>query len=414
MRIEHRIHDIITRAAPDYVALLREFIAVPSILGSETALQTRVKDHMRDLGVFEREVFANPFAPYVPSGRSYDDRPCIVGRIRGNGEHHLILNAHADTAPVEDPTSWTHPPFAGEIADGKLFGRGALDDKAGLAMMLLIADCLRKADVRLPGDVLLQSVIEDGDTGNGTLACTEAGYYSDAAVVIDGTWPFRIIDAHLGQIWVHFEIAGVAVASCSCRRGLNPLGLAGELIRCLQNWVASRNQQCERWLNVTDPHFVNVGTLHSGCWPGAVPEKAMLAVQIGFAPPLTPDHVLAQCRAVAQEAIAREPRCRVGVRQGSLWTPPHANVNNQMVQSVMRTIRRLRPGEMEPINQAVMGHCDLRHFRRPDGTVADACLYGPGGGGNPHAPDEFYHLDHFIPVAQNLVSAMLDFYGISG
>jgi acetylornithine deacetylase/succinyl-diaminopimelate desuccinylase-like protein len=51
-------------------------------------------------------------------------------------------------------------------------------------------------------------------------------------------------------------------------------------------------------------------------------------------------------------------------------------------------------------------------LRRADGTLAAACLYGPGGGGNPHAPDEFYYVDHLVPVAQNIVSAMLAFYGL--
>ena len=148
MRLEHHLHDLIAKRASDYVGVLRELVAIPSVLGDEGAVQARVKDHLRGLGVVAREVFPETKPPFVPSGRCYEGRPCIVGRILGRGNRHFILNAHADTAPVEDPNSWTHAPFAAEIADGKLFGRGALDDKAGLAMLLLIAECLRKADAR--------------------------------------------------------------------------------------------------------------------------------------------------------------------------------------------------------------------------------------------------------------------------
>lgn len=412
MRLEHRVHELIAKHADDYIGVLRELVAIPSVLGDEGRVQARIKERMRELGVFEREIFATNEPPFVPSGRSYEGRPCIVGRIRGNGNHHFILNAHADTAPVENAASWTHPPFAAEVVDGKLYGRGALDDKAGLAMMLLIADCLRKADARLPGDVILESVIDDEDTGNGTLACTEAGYRADAAIVIDGTWPFRIIDAHLGQIWLRYAITGVAVASCSYRRGVNPIGIAGDIIRKLEDWVVAQNLAQETWRNITQPFFVNVGTLHAGCWPGAVPESATLDVQVGFAPPWTPEVVFADCRDMVGEIQKRESRCRIDVARSSLWTPPHADVDNAMVRIMKDTIRRLRRGEMEPINQAVMGHCDLRNLRRADGTLAAACLYGPGGGGNPHAPDEFYYVDHLVPVAQNIVSAMLAFYGL--
>lgn len=413
MRLENQLHDLIEKLAGDYIGVLRELITIPSVLGDEGNVQKRIKSQMRDLGVFEREIFAGSRPPYVPSGRSYDGRPSLVGRVRGRGNRHFILNAHADTAPVEDVKSWTHPPFAAEAVDGKLYGRGALDDKAGLAMMLLIAECVCISGVKLPGDILLESVIEDEDTGNGTLALTQNGYRADAAIVIDGTWPFRIIDAHLGQIWVRFEVQGVPVASCSCRRGVNPISIGGELIRTIEGWVNDTNQSLNKWLNIAQPFFVNVGTFHSGCWPGGVPERATFDLQIGFPPPWTPEQVLAECQRMATEIQKREERGRIQLTRGSLWTTPHANVDNVMAQRLKATIRRLRPGEMEPINQAVMGHCDLRHLRRADGSFADACLYGPGGGGNPHAPDEFYHLDHFVPVAQNIVSAILDFHGLT-
>ncbi len=90
-----------------------------------------------------------------------------------------------------------------------MFGRGVMDDKAGVAMMLLLAECFLKLGIRLPGNLYLESVIEDEDSGNGTLACTRAGYQAEAAIVIDGNWPFRIIDSHLGQVWLRFEITGV-------------------------------------------------------------------------------------------------------------------------------------------------------------------------------------------------------------
>jgi len=412
VRLEHRLHQLIEKQASNYLGVLRDLVAIPSVLGDEGAVQRRVKEHLLDLGVFEREVFAITNPPFVPSGRSYEGRPCVVGRLPGCGNRQFILNAHADTAPVEDATSWMYPPFAAEIADGKLYGRGALDDKAGLAMMLLIAECLRKADVQLPGDVILESVIEDEDTGNGTLACTEAGYRADAAIVIDGTWPFRIIDAHLGQIWVRFEIAGIAAASCSCRRGLNPIGIVSDLTRRVEDWVAEQNRSQEQWLNISQPFFVNVGTIQSGCWPGAVPEKATIDLQIGFPPPWTPESLFAECGQIARSVQEREPRCRIEARRGSLWTPPHAHVNNAIVKIMKRTIQRLRPGEMEPINQAVMGHCDLRNLRRAAGAVKTRVGQRAVGGGNPHAPDEFYQVEHFVPVAQNIVSAMLDFHAL--
>ena len=58
----------------------------------------------------------------------YPGRPDVVGTLRGDGGERarsLILNGHIDVVPAGDPAAWTHPPFAAEIADGKIWGRGA-------------------------------------------------------------------------------------------------------------------------------------------------------------------------------------------------------------------------------------------------------------------------------------------------
>ena len=91
-------------------------------------------------------------------------------------------------------------------------------------------------------------------------------------------------------------------------------------------------------------------------------------------------------------------------------SPPHSQRPNRVAEMLRANVDRLRAGEMEFRIQAVTGHCDLRNLRRQDGSWAEACLYGPGGGGNPHVADEFYHLSHFVPVAQNVASTLLQLF----
>jgi acetylornithine deacetylase/succinyl-diaminopimelate desuccinylase-like protein len=93
------------------------------------------------------------------------ERPNLVARLRGRGASPpLLLYGHVDVVPA-DATEWRHPPFAGELVDGEVWGRGALDMKGGVAM--LVAAFLRAASERLEpaGDVLL-ALACDEETGS--------------------------------------------------------------------------------------------------------------------------------------------------------------------------------------------------------------------------------------------------------
>jgi acetylornithine deacetylase/succinyl-diaminopimelate desuccinylase-like protein len=95
-------------------------------------------------------------------------RPNLVARLRGSGAAPpLLLQGHVDVVPTAGQ-QWAHPPFAGEIVDGYVWGRGALDMKGGVAMF--VAAALRAAATELPlaGDVLLALVSDEeagGDVG---------------------------------------------------------------------------------------------------------------------------------------------------------------------------------------------------------------------------------------------------------
>ena len=88
----------------------------------------------------------------------------LIARLEGRGEAPpLMLEAHVDVVSTEDQT-WAHPPFAGEIADGMVWGRGALDDKGAVAVMTAAVLRAHAEGYRPPGDVLLV-VVADEEVG---------------------------------------------------------------------------------------------------------------------------------------------------------------------------------------------------------------------------------------------------------
>jgi acetylornithine deacetylase/succinyl-diaminopimelate desuccinylase-like protein len=119
--------------------------------GSERACIEWIATVLRDAGVEPRIVAKDP------------DRPNLIARLEGAGQAPaFLMQGHVDVVPAEG--GWSHPPFSGEIADGYVWGRGALDMKSGVAMMLAAFLRAAAADAPPPGDVLL-CLLSDEEAG---------------------------------------------------------------------------------------------------------------------------------------------------------------------------------------------------------------------------------------------------------
>jgi acetylornithine deacetylase len=414
---ERRLHDAVDRLEPKFRALLQSLVRVPSPIGSEGQAQDEVGRAMRDIGLATEAFDIDPAAlsrlhGFNPTPQSYDGRPCVVGVLRGTGGgRSLALNAHIDTAPVDPLGAWTHgDPYSGHIAGTLLYGRGAWDDKAGVIEALMVAEAVRTSGIELRGDLVIKSVIEDEATGNGTLACLARGYRTDAAVIVDGTWPERFIVSHLGQLWFRVRLDGRSAPASVAGRGANPLAAVGPVLDAFTQLVERRNVSAEPWGADRQPWFVNIGAASGGAWPGAVPTACELRGQCGFPPPETPATVKAAL-AAALDACVDDSRWPTDVRasiafEGLETGVVQGDAGNAIVRLVADTVMRLHGRTIQ--ESIISGHCDLRHYYGAAGGAIPACLYGPGGGKNAHAEDEYFDLSHLPLVARNLASIVLE------
>ena len=416
--IEENVIASIGRLASDYEAFLQELVRIPSPAGHEGPAQQRVARQMRDLGLIVDVFDVDPhrlstLASFNQTTLSYENRPCVVGRLPGGGGgRSLMLNAHIDTVPVDAEPAWTYSPYSAVIADGRLYGRGACDDKAGVAECLLVAAAIKASGEQLAGDLLIAIVVEDERTGNGSLACVERGHTADAVIIVDGTWPERFAVSHLGQ--VSFEIVLHGVAGHATSAGPNPTRHIGDLIRALDRFVDQLNDaNGEAWGSRERPCFVNVGEVQAGVWPGSVPAECVVRGQLGFPPPLT----VSAARLALEEAVrqaADSERWRLSrppeVRFVGLETPPEiGEPMNPIVQALTGVVAE-GGGRLQ--ESVILGHCDLRHYTKArTGATPAACLYGPGGGKNVHGADEYFELTHLPLVAGNLARVAVRWCG---
>jgi acetylornithine deacetylase len=134
------------------------------------------------------------------SGHTYEDRDCVVAVFKGTGGgRSILLNSHIDTVFPAAPERWLTDPFEPVEKDGRIFGLGACDTKGGMAAVLTALRLIHENNVKLKGDVVFESVVdEEAGGGNGTLACIDAGYRADAALVTEPNM-LEPASAHVGS-----------------------------------------------------------------------------------------------------------------------------------------------------------------------------------------------------------------------
>lgn len=169
---------------------LATLIRCPSVTPAEGGALSALEEMLEPLGfAVERPAFSEDGTPDVEN---------LYARLSGNGPH-LMFAGHTDVVPPGDLSDWTHPPFAAEIVDGEMYGRGAVDMKGGIACF--VAAVARHVEARgaPKGSVsLLITGDEEGPSINGTAKLLDwaaaRGETWDAAIVGEPTNPEALGD----------------------------------------------------------------------------------------------------------------------------------------------------------------------------------------------------------------------------
>lgn len=231
---------------------------------------------------------------------SGDGRPNVVAVRRGRGGgRSLLFNGHLDVVGVE---GMVHPPFDGDVKNGRIFGRGASDMKGGVAAMCAAA--ARMATTA--GDVIITAVCDEEWQSAGTARVLEAGVRADAAIVTEPT-RLAIMPAHKGFAWAEFRVHGRAAHGSRWDLGVDAIRHAGILLAELD--ALEHETLSSRSHPLLGRPSLHASLIEGGAGMSTYPERCVLRVERRTIPGETGKSV----RVELEEAIGRARVKRPGL-----------------------------------------------------------------------------------------------------
>lgn len=315
----------------------------------------------------------------------------LVAILRGKRSGpRVVLNGHLDTFPVGPGKGWAHDPHSGHREGDRLYGRGAGDMKAGVAVLIHVMQALADRQTDLQGELVL-TLMGDEETGGrwGTRWLLEnvPEARGDYLLNTDAGHPRVVRYGEKGVVWLKLSSAGKACHGAHVHLGDNAIE---SLMDALHDLLALRELTvelpAELLASMTQARAiseieggagefdnlrgitVNLGALHAGQVPNLVPGHAEAFIDVRYPPGLDG----AGMRALVAKALAAHPKISWEVMPGSETEPAFTEPANRLVETVLRHARRL--AEPDAVANMRVGLTDARLFRH---AGMPAVVYGP-------------------------------------
>jgi acetylornithine deacetylase/succinyl-diaminopimelate desuccinylase family protein len=253
--------------------------------GGESAIGAYIADFCRERDIVCRLQDVN------------GERRNVLASVAGSGEESLLFVAHLDTVPARD---WTRNPFEPYAIDSKLYGRGACDTKASLAVMLGALDSIKRERPR--ATIVVAGSIDEEYRKRGAHALGQIEPRFAGAVVGEPT-DLEMVVAHKGSVRWQIETSGRAAHSSMPETGVNAIEAMAEVILRLKQLNTELRKRPDQ---LTGPPSLTVSLIEGGTDICTVPERCVISVDRRLVPGEVPSVAFEEVNAILQELMAKD------------------------------------------------------------------------------------------------------------
>lgn len=391
----------------EVLQLVKDLISVPSHTSLEER-ETLVASHLLDL--FKSEGI-EAYLQEVKDGRSN-----IIARLEGESDgRSLMFNGHIDTVPpfgMEDP-------FSPIVHEGKLYGRGSADMKAGVGTMAYALIILKRLGIKLRGDLVFAGVIdEESSESAGTHYIVEHGPKTDVAIVGEPT-KLHTVAAHKGCDYFEVTFNGWSSHSSVPKNGVSAISAAVDFVKKVEEDMIPNYAKLDHPL--VGPPTINVGAIQgssvdnlpyltgeSSSFVGTVPGFCRMFIDVRWTPYQTIEDVTNDVKEIAKAVELERPDVKIEVKHILPHPAMEINLDHPLVQSVQNNIKEAT-GENSPLRgEPFWGDSGLLYAHANTPTL----LFGPGDIGCAHSDNEYIDVSEIAPAAKIYALTALDICGV--
>ena len=295
----------------------------------------------------------------------------IVRRPYGPGGRTVALNAHGDVVPPGE--GWTHDPYGGEVADGKLYGRAAAVSKSDFATYTFAVRALESLHAKLEGSIELHFTYDEefgGELGPGWLLHNKL---TKPDLLLAAGFSYQVVTAHNGCLQMEVTVHGRQAHAAIPDTGIDALQGAVAILNALYRRNAAYRQVTSKVEGITHP-YLNVGRIEGGTNTNVVPGKVVFKLDRRMIPEENPAEVEAEIRRVIADAAAGCAGITVEIKRLLLANSLQPMAGNQPLVDALQRHGQAVFGEPIPTSGTPL-YTDVRLYGE---AGVPAAIYGAG------------------------------------
>ena len=361
----------------------------------------------------------------APGDSDQYPRTNVIGRIEGKRPGPCVhFNGHLDVVQVGQ--GWTVDPFAAEIKDGRIYGRGTCDMKGGLASAVIAMEAILEESIDFPGAIEISGTVDEETGGYGGVAfLAEKGFFSkprvDHVIIPEPLNVDRVCLGHRGAWWAEVETFGRIAHGSMPFLGDSAIRHMSAFLELIESRLFPALDKKQTRMPVVPEgarrSTLNLQAVHGGeaeSFEGlpspCVADSCRLIMDRRFLIEEDITEVKAEVTDLLKELADSRPNFRYQIKDIMEFLPTMTEADAPVVQAVSSAIQSILGKTPEHVISP--GTYDQKHIARI-GHLHDCIAYGPGILDLAHQPDEYIVIDDMVTAAKVMAASTLELLGVN-